>query len=1572
MLRKSWFLIVRCWLAALLALMLAPSAQASCSVWLDKAWFNEYYFGNDGKFLELYSNDKNFPASWQGWTVDVYDGVNQKMIPTVSFNNGTAFACTKTGNKTWVTHNSTANLSGNKGLVILRDNAGDYVDALAFDNTAPPAPWTSDTSNYLPALVTACPALASRLSSQAGTAGSSPNQANILKWSSQGNKDYSRQPDGLGSPWYVTSLTGSGTTYTTCTSNNANLTKTVNTTSVPPGGTVQFLITLFNASNSALSGTLTVVDPLPAGLSYVSAVSSNSADTISYNGSTATVSWTPANLGAASRTVLTLTATVPSTADIGTSYTNTASTTGTALGSRQQSDTVSFSVVAPTTRSFLISASTQTSCTAATTAQKPVVTLTAKDQLNGTGNTLTGYTGTATLGTSSPGNTANWQKLAANGTLTLTASGATYTFAASDNGVASFYLGDSVAETIDLTATDAISDYPNTMSGVFSAIQYTPGACSTLPALTVGNASVSEGNAGTSTLNFPVTLSAASAQAVSVNYVSFNVTASAGSDYQASSGTLTLPAGSTSASIPVTVYGDTVYEDNETLTLTLSNPVNATLAVGSGTGTLLNDDAPPLRAHYRMDEAAWSGSGSVLDSGATAYHGTAYGQALPAGSGYLPAYPSGSGSPSTCSYASFDGAASSYIALPGGLAALPVSGLGYTVSAWVKAGSASGSRRIVGNDDASQGWAITLNNGTLGFSKTGVSFNAASGGSYTATSIAGSTTLAQGAWYFVALTVDTAAQSVVLYAYSASTGATAPTVRVTASYTGSWTAPNASSTTTVGGSSGSSSNFVGAIDEVRIHDGPLAQATLETIRMETRACPGLHHLEILGSGSGVTCYPNTLSLRACADASCSALYTGGVSGTLTASTASGAPTVNWDGSTGGAAGAGFSIPSGSSSVSKNLQVSTAGTLDVGLINPSPTPASATLCDFGSPLCRFTASDVGFIVSDSATGGPFTVPTQRAGQPSSTLYLRAVQTSTTTGACTALLQGTQSVNLGYFCDDPAICSASNLMTVSAASSVTIPRNDGAVPLASGSTSGVSMVFDANGSAPFSLSFADVGSVRLYAAKTVTSAQGISTALSAATNAFVVKPYSLTVTGIKRSSDSLANPAPAGPDDNSASVFVRAGDGSLAANQFTATVTATTLAGAAAPNFGKEAAPEGIKLTPTRLAHADLSANGTLFVGSSGGGVVGGGLFAAGQASPGNLAWSEAGIMTLTPSIGDGDYLGAGDVTGAPSANIGRFIPDHFVVSGSTAFAAGCTAGDFSYMGQPFATPLAATIAARNALNTVTQNYSGAFATGLVSFRMENANSGTEIPNSRLAGQGAALWTAGQYALSATSFARGTGVDGPYDLLAIGARVDESNVAAGLRPTLKNRDADVATSTVCTPDVPGPGDCSSVTLVTTKLRHGRARLLNANGSELLDLPMTLRLEYWDGGQWRSNTLDSCTTLAPGNFAFAFGGTGNQLQACETYLPALSGSAPGFTLGLKKPGAGNGGWTDITLNLGATAAGSSCTAAGASGPSATTANQPWLQFNWGNATDPNPAARATFGVMRSGKVIHRREMY
>ena len=114
------------------------------------------------------------------------------------------------------------------------------------------------------------------------------------------------------------------------------------------------------------------------------------------------------------------------------------------------------------------------------------------------------------------------------------------------------------------------------------------------PALSIGDVTVTEGHSGSSSAVFTVTLAAASGQTVTAGYATADGTATAGSDYTAASGTLTFAPGAVTQTVAVAVLGDVAVEAGETFRVTLANPVNATIADGQGTGTILNDDLPVL------------------------------------------------------------------------------------------------------------------------------------------------------------------------------------------------------------------------------------------------------------------------------------------------------------------------------------------------------------------------------------------------------------------------------------------------------------------------------------------------------------------------------------------------------------------------------------------------------------------------------------------------------------------------------------------------------------------------------------------------------------------------------------------------------------------------------------------------------------------------------------------------------------------------------------------------------------------------------------------------------------------
>ena len=113
------------------------------------------------------------------------------------------------------------------------------------------------------------------------------------------------------------------------------------------------------------------------------------------------------------------------------------------------------------------------------------------------------------------------------------------------------------------------------------------------PSLVINDVSQTEGNVGTTSANFAVTLSAPSGRNVTVNYATANGTAVQPGDYTTTSGTLTFLPGQVVQTVPVPIVGDLTDESNETYVVNLSGATNATIADNQGAGTIVNDDTAP-------------------------------------------------------------------------------------------------------------------------------------------------------------------------------------------------------------------------------------------------------------------------------------------------------------------------------------------------------------------------------------------------------------------------------------------------------------------------------------------------------------------------------------------------------------------------------------------------------------------------------------------------------------------------------------------------------------------------------------------------------------------------------------------------------------------------------------------------------------------------------------------------------------------------------------------------------------------------------------------------------------------
>ncbi len=675
---------------------------------------------------------------------------------------------------------------------------------------------------------------------------------------------------------------------------------------------------------------------------------------------------------------------------------------------------------------------------------------------------------------------------------------------------------------------------------------------------------------------------------------------------------------------------------------------------------------------------------------------------------------------------------------------------------------------------------------------------------------------------------------------------------------------------------------------------------------------GPDHLEISSStgGTGLTCAPTTLTIKACADnvQPCTP-YTDGVTGNMGAS---GTQTVNWIG------GASFTIPSGSSTITKEVQVTTPGPVQFGTENLDPvaTGAPPTTCDF-DPNCSFTAYESGFVYS---------IPDLTSCQSSSEIGIQAVRTDDHTKACVADnsfagKQKTLKFSASYV--SPATGSRALQVTPDGGVAYSVDPTAGAV--------GIPLNFDSSSAtAKFSVAYNDAGKVGLAASYTGSGeAQGL---LMNGEATFVVTPDHFTVAATEDGTTPLNNTGPSGAPHWKAGA------------DFTAQVAAVCQDGTVTPNFAWDTNLAAVApFTPA------ASSGGVL--GTLSNGAVNAGSFVNGIATLNNVRYTEVGNMTLqATATGYQNAVGA-DLSGT-SGVVGRFTPDHFAVAVNLPeFHTACAPGNFTYIGEPFDYAIAPvlTVTAQNKQNATTHNYTSSWwkiTNASLSGKSYAVLTGT-LDLGLLPGTDPVIADAGGGSGTLTfssgggiAFTRGATPVAPFD------------AEIGLSINVADADGILYPGNPATFGTPTAG--SGIAFDNGKqVRYGRLDLLNAYGSELLPLDIPLQAEYFDGNGFVTNTADSCTAYNSGDLTFG------------TYYPNLasgdttksgsgtlaSGTDAGSPFQLTAPGSGNEGSVDLSLTV-----------------------QNWLKFDWnGDGTEDDPTARATFGVFKGNPdLIYTREMY
>ena len=341
------------------------------------------------------------------------------------------------------------------------------------------------------------------------------------------------------------------------------------------------------------------------------------------------------------------------------------------------------------------------------------------------------------------------------------------------------------------------------------------------------------------------------------------------------------------------------------------------------------------------------------------------------------------------------------------------------------------------------------------------------------------------------------------------------------------------------------------------------------------------------------------------------------------------------------------------------------------------------------------------------------------------------------------------------------------------------------------------------------------------------------------------------------------------------------------------------------------------------------------------------------------------------------------------SLGRFIPDHFDVTVNTngAMAAACLAGGFTYTGQPmgYVTAPSLTIKPMNAAISggVTQNYQGLFQK-LVASSVAMTSPATDA--TRLGRDG--LTKTALTATITTGAIGNTSGTMTYTLNASDRFIYPRDANALIGPYTTA--IPLIVTAVTESEVSAVGSSSpmpqTLTPTGTSMRYGRARIFNAYGSEKLDLPMTLRAEYWTGTGWVQNIDDNCTgdiSPLPLSAANAVSVTLKDpvtladsalTCVCDTGNPGRSGrgcASAGPTSPINKQFREGAAMVNGTARLQKGDFNLWLQRPTGSGSVVVNVDVPtWLEFNWTGAVS-DPSARATFGIYKS-PLIYRRENY
>lgn len=643
----------------------------------------------------------------------------------------------------------------------------------------------------------------------------------------------------------------------------------------------------------------------------------------------------------------------------------------------------------------------------------------------------------------------------------------------------------------------------------------------------------------------------------------------------------------------------------------------------------------------------------------------------------------------------------------------------------------------------------------------------------------------------------------------------------------------------------------------------------------------IDHFEFDHSGQALTCNPETLIIRACANASCSQLFMDPVSATLT-------PLKN--GSNGWIADSQVSYSGNTATVNFSdgtatlqLRNNLASAMMVGVSGstPSTKPLSTTLCRAGSGAL----SDAACTLSFADSGFLFNVLDTLANKPQQ-VVMTAVRKDNTSQLCVPSFQK-QTKRITFWSDYNV--PATNLF----GSQIRIDKT--AIATTAGAPTAMDLYFNELGETTLKdVSYPDAGQMRLNARH---DGSGDTAGLvMTGSDLFVSRPVGLCITPAQGT---------CATGNISCPVFKKTGEDfplTIAAMAWQADNDGDLCSGnLPTPNFALAnialgstlVAPKpGVEATVGTASYDHSNAKGS------------------NNLNPLTQSVNEVGVfrMTATPPVAtqpEGSTVSTGyfgyTIPAASSVPLGRFVPwDFNLMSGIVTPAC----GGFSYMSQPFG--VQTTVQARNKQGGITQNYRDAFAKGVISLVAANNQDGVDRSN-RLAPL-SQNWVSGQTSFDGQSrFVRlseltpsMTAPEEPLRLLRLGLKVADGEATEV--SFLTGRDMNPGVTGDCQSGV----NCTARQLSIPKgagdtmiAYYGRLLASTRQGAASAPLALPLQVQYFDGGLWRVNQQDVCSQISLAGGGIVFTDADQRYDAATGDLILKDGTRIRLGLGNVAPG-------------------------------------------------------------------------